>query len=68
MGKQKMSLAEFKKSIAGGLAVGTAEDVIEGISQYVDIGVSHFIFHFMHLDIGVLGEFTKVIKKSKRSF
>jgi hypothetical protein len=68
MGKQKMTVGEFKKSIAGGLTVGTIEDIIEGISQYVNIGVNHFIFHFMHIDISVLREFTKVIKKSKRSF
>lgn len=68
MGKQKMTVGEFKKSIAGGLTVGTIEDIIEGISQYVNIGVNHFIFHFIHIDISVLREFTKVIKKSKRSF
>lgn len=68
MGKQKMTVAEFKKSIAGGLTVGTVEDVIQGISQYVNIGVNHFIFHFMHIDTNVLRKFTKVIKKSKRSF
>jgi alkanesulfonate monooxygenase SsuD/methylene tetrahydromethanopterin reductase-like flavin-dependent oxidoreductase (luciferase family) len=68
MGKQKMTVGEFKKSIAGGLAVGTIEEIIEGISQYLNIGVNHFIFHFMHMDFSVLREFTKVIKKSKRSF
>jgi len=65
MGRQKLSVAEFKKSIAGGLTVGTLEDIMDGISQYINIGVNHFIFHFLHLDNSVLKEFSKVIKKSK---
>ena len=65
MGKQKMTIAQFKKSIARGLTVGTIEDIMDGISQYVDVGVNHFIFHFLHLDNSVLKEFSKVIKKSK---
>jgi alkanesulfonate monooxygenase SsuD/methylene tetrahydromethanopterin reductase-like flavin-dependent oxidoreductase (luciferase family) len=68
MGKQKMTVAEFKKSIAGGLTVGTVEDVVEGISQYLSIGVNHFIFHFMHIDGRVLVDFSKIIKKCKRFF
>ncbi|HEY7777774.1 MAG TPA: hypothetical protein VIA09_04465, partial [Nitrososphaeraceae archaeon] len=65
MGKQKMTEAEFKKSIAGGLTVGVIDDVMDGIAQYVNIGVNHFIFHFLHLDRSVLKEFSKLIKKSK---
>jgi diaminopimelate epimerase len=67
MGKQKMTVAQFKKSIAGGFTVGTNEDIMEGISQYVDVGINHFIFHFLHLDSSVLKEFSKVIKNSKTS-
>ena len=67
MGKQTMTVAKFKKSIAGGLTVGTIDEVMEGISQYVNIGVNHFIFHFLYIDIGVLKEFSKVIKKFKTS-
>ena len=65
VGKQTMTVAEFKKSIAGGLTVGTIDEVIEGISQYVNIGVNHFIFHFLHIDGNVLKEFSKVIRKFK---
>jgi alkanesulfonate monooxygenase SsuD/methylene tetrahydromethanopterin reductase-like flavin-dependent oxidoreductase (luciferase family) len=68
MGKQKMTVAQFKKSIAGGLTVGTIEDIMNGVSQYVNIGVDHFIFHFLHLDHTVLKEFSKVIMKSKSSY
>ena len=65
MGKQKMTVTQFKESIAGGLTVGTIEEIMNGISQYVNIGVNHFIFHFLHLDDSVLKEFSKVIKKSR---
>lgn len=67
MGKQTMTVAKFKKSIAGGLTVGTIDEVMEGIAQYVNIGVNHFIFHFLHIDTDVLKEFSKVIKKFKTS-
>lgn len=67
MGKQTMTVTEFKKSIAGGLTVGTIDEVIEGISQYVNIGVNHFIFHFFYIDSSVLKEFSKVIRKFKTS-
>ena len=48
--KEKMTVEQFKKSIAGGLTVGTIDDITNGISKYVNIGVSHFIFHFLILD------------------
>jgi alkanesulfonate monooxygenase SsuD/methylene tetrahydromethanopterin reductase-like flavin-dependent oxidoreductase (luciferase family) len=63
VGKQTMTVAEFKKSISGGLTVGSVDEVAEGISQYVSIGVNHFIFHFLHVDSSVLIEFSKVIQK-----
>jgi|GEM_PF-3482043 len=62
--KEKMTV-EFKKSIAGGLTVGTIDDIINGISKYVNIGVSHFIFHFLILDQSVLKKFSRVMKISK---
>jgi len=63
--KEKMTVEQFKKSIAGGLTVGTIDDIINGISKYVNIGVSHFIFHFLILDQSVLKKFSRVMKISK---
>jgi alkanesulfonate monooxygenase SsuD/methylene tetrahydromethanopterin reductase-like flavin-dependent oxidoreductase (luciferase family) len=63
-----MTVDQFKKSVAGGLTVGTIDDIINGVSQYVNIGVSHFIFHFLHLDQNILKKFSRVIKKSRLSF
>ncbi|MGB8026470.1 MAG: LLM class flavin-dependent oxidoreductase [Nitrososphaeraceae archaeon] len=63
--KEKMTEGQFKKSIAGGLTVGTIDDIINGISKYVNIGVSHFIFHFLILDQSVLKKFSRVMKISR---
>lgn len=62
MKKENMTIDQFKKSVAGGLTVGTIDDIINGISQYVNIGVSHFIFHFLHLDERVLKKFSRIVK------
>ena|GEM_PF-3015484 len=50
--KRGISVDQFSKSVAGGLTVGTIDDIINGISQYVNVSVSvnHFIFHFLLLD------------------
>ncbi|MFZ0629501.1 MAG: hypothetical protein WAM16_09395, partial [Nitrososphaeraceae archaeon] len=65
MKKGNMTIDQFKKSAAGGLTVGTIDDIINGISQYVNIGVTHFIFHFLHLDQRVLKKFSRIVKIAK---
>jgi hypothetical protein len=41
----------FKAWLVGSRAVGTPEKIIiEGMNKYVDIGVTHFILHFIGLD------------------
>ena len=62
MKKGNMTIDQFKKSMAGGLTLGTVDDIMNGISQYVNIGVSHFIFHFLHLDQRVLKKFSRIVK------
>lgn len=65
MKKGNMTINQFKKSVAGGLTLGTIDDIINGISQYVNIGVTHFIFHFLHLDQRVLKKFSRIVKIAK---
>jgi alkanesulfonate monooxygenase SsuD/methylene tetrahydromethanopterin reductase-like flavin-dependent oxidoreductase (luciferase family) len=65
MKKGNMTIDQFKKSVAGGLTVGTIDDIINGITQYVNIGVSHFIFHFLNLDQRVLKKFSRIVKVAK---
>jgi alkanesulfonate monooxygenase SsuD/methylene tetrahydromethanopterin reductase-like flavin-dependent oxidoreductase (luciferase family) len=62
MKKGNMTINQFKKSVAGGLTLGTIDDIINGISQYVNIGVTHFIFHFLHLDQRVLKKFSRIVR------
>lgn len=65
MKKGNMTIDQFKKSVAGGLTVGTIDDIINGITQYVNIGVSHFIFHFLNLDQSVLKKFSRIVTVAK---
>jgi alkanesulfonate monooxygenase SsuD/methylene tetrahydromethanopterin reductase-like flavin-dependent oxidoreductase (luciferase family) len=65
MKKGNITIDQFKKSVAGGLTVGTIDDIMNGISQYVNIGVTHFIFHFLHLDQRVLKKFSQIVKVAK---
>jgi alkanesulfonate monooxygenase SsuD/methylene tetrahydromethanopterin reductase-like flavin-dependent oxidoreductase (luciferase family) len=65
MKKGNMTIDQFNKSVAGGLTVGTIDDIINGITQYVNIGVSHFIFHFLNLDQSVLKKFSRIVKVAK---
>ena len=60
--KRAISVDQFNKSVAGGLTVGTIDDIINGISQYANVSVNHFIFHFLLLDQSVLKKFSRVIK------
>lgn len=63
--KRGISVDQVNKLVAGGLTVGTIDDIINGISQYVNVSVNHFIFHFLHLDQSVLKKFSRVIKICK---
>jgi alkanesulfonate monooxygenase SsuD/methylene tetrahydromethanopterin reductase-like flavin-dependent oxidoreductase (luciferase family) len=50
--------------LTGGHTVGTPEKIIDGLNKYVDIGVTHFILHFIGLDEKALELFdSKVIQK-----
>ena len=54
----------FKAQLADGQIVGTSENIIEGLNKSIDIGVTHFILHFIGLDEKALQLFdSKVIQK-----
>jgi F420-dependent oxidoreductase-like protein len=48
--KKGKTIEQFKLALAGGYAIGTPEEIVEGLSKYIEIGVTHFIMHFMGLD------------------
>ena len=62
--KENKSVEQYIQSLAGGQTVGTPEKIIEGLNKYIDIGVTHFILHFIGLDEKALQLFdSKVIQK-----
>jgi F420-dependent oxidoreductase-like protein len=61
--KKDKTMEEYIQYLVGGIAVGTPEKVLQGIKKYVDIGVTHFILHFIGLDDVTLRLFdAKVIR------
>jgi F420-dependent oxidoreductase-like protein len=55
---------QYVKYLVGGITSGTPETILKGIYEYLDIGVTHFIFHFIGLNTRSLNLFdSKVIKK-----
>ena len=63
--RKDMTLEEYRQYLVGGITVGTPEKVLQGIKKYMDIGVTHFILHFIGLDETTLRLFdTKVIRNA----
>jgi F420-dependent oxidoreductase-like protein len=63
--RKDKTLEEYLQYLVGGVAVGTPEKVLQGIKKYIDIGVTHFILHFIGLDEATLRLFdAKVIKSA----
>ena len=48
--RKDKTLEEYLRYLLGGHAVGTPEKILQGIKKYIDIGVTHFILHFIGLD------------------
>ncbi len=55
----------YHQYLVCGIAVETPEKVLQDIKKYIDIGVTHFILHFIGLDETTLRLFdTKVIRNT----
>jgi alkanesulfonate monooxygenase SsuD/methylene tetrahydromethanopterin reductase-like flavin-dependent oxidoreductase (luciferase family) len=48
--KKGMTVEQFKQVLAGGNAIGTPDEVVTGLRKYIEVGVTHFVFHFMGLN------------------
>lgn len=63
--RRDKTLEEYLQYLVGGVAVGTPEKVLQGLEKYIDIGVTHFILHFIGLDEMTLRLFNvKVIRNA----
>jgi F420-dependent oxidoreductase-like protein len=57
------TIEQYTQYLVNGITIGTPEKVMEGISKYVNIGVRHFVLHFIGLDDATLRLFdSKVIR------
>ena len=63
--KRKDKTAEqYLKDLVGGITIGVPERILKGIHEYLDLGVTHFIFQFIGLNEKSLKLFySKVMRK-----
>ncbi len=63
--RKDKTLEQYLEYLVGGVTVGTPEKVLQGIKRYLDIGVTHFILHFIGLNETTLRLFdAKVIRNA----
>ena len=62
--RKDKTLEQYLQYLAGGITTGIPERIIKGLNEYIDVGVSHFIIHFMQLNTQTLKLFeSKIINK-----
>lgn len=62
--REDKTAEEYLKDLVGGITIGVPEKILKGINEYLDLGVTHFIFQFIGLDEKSLKLFySKVIEK-----
>src|SRR5919197_276539 len=62
--RKDKSMEEYSQYLVDSVMVGTPERVLQGIRKYLDIGVRHFLLHFIGLNNASLRLFdSKVITK-----
>lgn len=62
--RKDKTLQQYKEYLANGITIGTPELILRGINEYVEMGVTHFIMHFIGVDIGSLRVFdSKIINR-----
>src|SRR4030095_5834155 len=58
------TIKQYLDYLVGGITVGVPEKIIEGLNEYLELGVTHFIIHFIGLNNSVLKLFrSKVVNK-----
>jgi F420-dependent oxidoreductase-like protein len=58
------TIKQYLEYLVGGISIGIPEKIIKGLNDYIELGVTHFIIHFIGLNNSVLKLFrSKVVKK-----
>ncbi len=62
--RKDKTMEEYTKYLANGITIGTPDKILKGINEYMQIGVTHFVMHFIGLSQASLKLFnSKIIKK-----
>ena len=62
--RKDKTMEQYLQYLAGGITTGIPERIIRGLNEYIDVGVTHFIVHFIELNKQTLELFkSKVISK-----
>ncbi|MBA3976839.1 MAG: TIGR03560 family F420-dependent LLM class oxidoreductase [Nitrosopumilus sp.] len=62
--RKDKTMKQYKEYLVNGIAIGTPERILKGINEYVEMGVTHFILHFIGIDQGSLRIFdSKIINQ-----
>ena len=62
--REDKTTEQYLKDLVGGITIGVPERILEGIHEYLDLGVTHFIFQFIWLNEKSLKLFnSKVMRK-----
>jgi alkanesulfonate monooxygenase SsuD/methylene tetrahydromethanopterin reductase-like flavin-dependent oxidoreductase (luciferase family) len=64
--RKDKSMEEYLEYLVGGVTIGTPEKIIKGLNEYVNEGVSHFIMHFLNLNVKSLELFQSQVIKNYR--
>jgi F420-dependent oxidoreductase-like protein len=62
--REDKTTEQYLKDLVGGITIGVPERILKGIHEYLDLGVTHFIFQFIGLNEKSLKLFnSKVMRK-----
>jgi F420-dependent oxidoreductase-like protein len=62
--RRDITVDQYLDFVAGGITIGTPEKIINGLNQYIELGVSHFIIQFKGLNNSMLKLFrSQIINK-----
>ena len=64
--RKDKTIEQYIEYLVNGITIGDPDKILNGINKYVEMGVTHFIMHFMGLDEVSLRLFdSKIIKRLK---